>query len=350
MLSSQVRLKQLTFLCRSLSTSLHAGLPIIKAFDLAAGKSFDPRVQRVMRDVVSQLKSGEDVATALRSHAGVFPELMTDMVSVAEQTGALPEVLGSLADHYENNLRLRKDFYGQIALPLIQFVAAICIIAGLIFLLGMIATSRNSEPFDVLGLGLTGAAGAATWLTFWGIALATLFIGYKVAVASLQGQQIVHELLLNIPVIGGCMRAFAIARFSWAFHLTQEAGMPIEDSLDASFRATANGAFTARTQQVISEVMEGEQLTDALTHTHLFPQEFLEIVHVAETSGTVPETLHRLSPQFEDQARRSLRGLAIAAGWLIWLCVATFIIFLIFRIAMWYTNLLQGYVDDAMGA
>lgn len=348
MLSSQVRLKQLTFLCRSLSTSLHAGLPIIKAFDLAAGKAFDPRLQHVMRDVVAQLKSGEDVATALRSHTGVFPELMTDMVSVAEQTGALPEVLASLADHYENNLRLRKDFYGQIALPVIQFVAAIVIIAGLIFLLGMIATSRNSEPFDVLGFGLTGAAGAVTWLTFWGIALATLFIGYKVASASLQGQQIVHEFLLNIPVIGGCMRAFAIARFSWAFHLTQEAGMPIEDSLDASFRATANGAFTARKPQVISDVMEGEQLTDALGHTHLFPQEFIEIVHVAETSGTVPETLHRLSPQFEDQARRSLRALATAAGWLIWLSVASFIIFLIFRIAMWYVNLLQGAVDEAM--
>jgi type IV pilus assembly protein PilC len=350
MFSSQIRLRQLTFLCRSLSTSLHAGVPIIKAFDLAAGKALDPRLRNVMQDVVTQLKSGEDVATAMRSHSGVFPELMTDMVSVAEQTGSLPEVLASLADHYENNLRLRKDFYGQIALPVIQFVAAIFIIAGLLFLLGMIATSRNSQPFDVLGFGLTGAAGAATWLMLWGILLASLFVGYKVAVASLHGQQIVHEFLLNIPVIGGCMRSFAIARFSWAFHLTQEAGMPIEDSLDASFRATSNGAFIARTRQVIGEVMEGEHLTDALAHTHLFPQEFIEIVHVAETSGTVPETLHRLSPQFEDQARRSLRGLAIAAGWLIWLCVATFIIFLIFRIAMWYTNLLQGYVDDAMGA
>jgi len=158
----------------------------------------------------------------------------------------------------------------------------------------------------------------------------------------------VHQFLLGVPVIGGCMRSFAVARFAWAFHLTQEAGMPIEDSLDASFRATSNGAFVARSPQVIAEVMEGELLTDALAHAHLFPQEFIELVHVAETSGTVPEALHRLSPQFEDQARRSLRGLAIAAGWLIWACVAMFIIFLIFRIAMWYVDLLQGAVNDAM--
>lgn len=349
MFSQRIPLKQVAFLCRGLSTSLHAGLPIIKAFDLAAGKTLNPQLRNVMRDVVTQLKSGEDVATALRSHTGVFPDLMLDMVSVAEQTGSLPEVLGSLADHYENNLRLRRDFYGQIAIPIIQFAAAIGIVALLIFVLGIIADSRNSEATDFL-FGLKGTGGALKWLTFWGIVLATLFIGYKLAVSTLQGQQFVHQFLLGIPVIGSCLRSFAIARFSWAFHLTQEAGMPVDDSLDASLKATANGAFAARAPQVISEIMEGEHLTDALAHTHLFPQEFIEIVHVGETSGTVPETLHRLSPQFEDQARRSLRAMAIAAGWLIWACVAAFIIFLIFRIVMtFYINPLNEAVKEAMG-
>ncbi|MFO1092073.1 MAG: type II secretion system F family protein [Planctomycetaceae bacterium] len=347
MFSSRISLKQLAFLCRGLSTSLHAGLPIIKAFDLASGKTLNPQLQRVMRDVVSQLKSGEDVAAAMRSHPGVFPDLMLDMVSVAEQTGALPEVLGSLAEHYENNLRLRKDFYGQIAIPVIQFGAAILVIAGLIFLLGLIASSTGTKPLDVLGFGLSGAGGALTWLMFWAIGLSSAYIAYKIAVSSLQGQQFVHQFLLRVPVIGGCLQSFAIARFAWALHLTQEAGMPIDDSLDASLKATANGAFVARAPQVISEVMEGEYLTDALAHTHLFPQEFIELIHVAETSGTVPETLHRLSPQFEDQARRSLRALAAAAGWFIWGCVAMFIVFLVFRIFLWYANLLQGAIDEA---
>ena len=99
----------------------------------------------------------------------------------------------------------------------------------------MIAASTGSEAFDPLGFGLTGASGAAYWLMLWAILLASLFIGYKVLASSLQGQRMVHQFLLGIPVIGGCMRAFAIARFSWAFHLTQEAGMPIDKSIDYSF-------------------------------------------------------------------------------------------------------------------
>ena len=145
------------------------------------------------------------------------------------------------------------------------------------------------------------------------------------------------------------MRSFAVARFSWSYHLTQQAGMAVDESLEASLRATANGAFIARSPQVARDIMDGETLTDALTNCELFPDEFLQIVDTAETSGTVPEALHRLSPQFEDQARRSLRALAMAAGWLTWCGVAAFIIFLVFRIMLWYVGLINEFADEALG-
>jgi type IV pilus assembly protein PilC len=347
MFASRISLRQSALLCRSLGTMLHSGLPIIKAFDMAAAKAPDPRLRAVMRDVVMQLQSGEGVATALGGHTGYFPELMIDMVSVAEQTGSLPEVLRALAEHYENNLRLRRDFLGQIALPVIQFIAAVFIVAGMIWLLGIIAPAN--KQIGALFFGMTGTSGALKWLLGWAMVIVSIFVAYRVAAASLSGRKYVHSALLNVPVVGGCMRAFAIARFSWAFHLTQEAGMAIDDSLDASLKATANGAFIGATGQIVDDVMEGQTLTDALQRSDLFPDEFVQIVHVAETSGTVPEALHRLSPQFEEQARRSLRALAVLAGWLVWMMVAAFIIFLIFRIALWYVGLINAAARGDFG-
>ncbi|MFG0335587.1 MAG: type II secretion system F family protein, partial [Maioricimonas sp. JB049] len=130
----------------------------------------------------------------------------------------------------------------------------------------------------------------------------------------------------------------------WAFHLTQEAGMPIDESIEASLRATANGAFIAATPQMVAEIEEGETLTDAFAHSRLFTNEFIEMVHVGENTGTVPEALHRLSPQFEEQARRSLRALSATVGWLVWLFVAGFIVFAIFSIVLWYVNMLNSFM------
>lgn len=349
MFNPSIKLKPLAVACRSLSTALHAGVPVVRAFNLAGRKSTDPRLRDAMADITTRLKTGEDVATAMQAQGGRFPSLMVDMVHVAEHTGALPEVLQALAEHYENNLRLRKDFIGQITLPVIQLVAAVFIIALLIWLLGIIGASRGTEPIDVLGWGLMGTSGALTWLSWWGMGVAGAVLLYKLATASLAGKAATHKALMRIPVVGGCMQAFAVARFSWAFHLTQEAGMPIEDSLDASLRATSNGAFLNAKRRVIAEVLAGESLTAALANTRLFPEEFIHIVDVAETSGTVPEQLDRMSPQFEDQARRSLRALSSALGWLIWLAVAGFIVFLIFSIALWYVGLIESATREAMG-
>ena len=95
---------------------------------------------------------------------------------------------------------------------------------------------------------------------------------------------------------------------------------------------------------ILESIESGETLTVALAESGLFPDEFIEMVDVGETSGTVPEALHRLSPQFEEQARRSLKTLTAALGMLVWLTVAGFIVFFIFRFVLWYV----GMITDAV--
>ncbi|WP_437230572.1 type II secretion system F family protein [Planctomicrobium sp. SH661] len=342
MFQQQASMRELSRVARNLGVSLHSGISIVKAFELAGRKTSGP-MHAVMEDIVRDLKSGSDVTSALVSHGSFFPELFIGMVQVGESTGSLPEVLKAIGEHYENHLRLRKEFISQITMPVVQFVAAIFIIAGLICLLGWIGQSTG-KTFDVLGWGLMGTSGALIWLGGWVLLIVSAVIGYKFAASTLSGQQAVHRFLLSLPVIGHCMRSFAIARFSWAFHLTQNSGMPIDDSIDSSLRATSNGAFIAAGPQMISSLNAGETLTEAFQESDLFPIEFIEYVMVAEQSGTVPEALDRLSPQFEEDARRSLQSLAAALSWAVWAAVACFIIFIIFTIALWYA----GMIDAAM--
>lgn len=349
MFGSRIPLKQLALVCRSLSTMLHSGVAIHKAFDLAGGKSNDARCREAMRQVSDALRRGRDVSTAMRDQGEAFPDLMIDMISVAEQSGALPEILEGLADHYDNNLQMRKNFIGQIAWPVFQFVAAVFVIALLILVLGIIAEVNqnkglDSKPLDIIPFGLAGVSGALIWLFGVFGTLFSLFVAYQIADRMFAGRRFLDPLLLQVPVLGHCMRSFAIARFSWAFYLTQQTGMPIQNSLDASLRATANGAFIAAGPAMCRRIEAGEDLGAALAASHLFPDDFLQMVHVGETSGTVPEMLHRLSPQFEDQARRSLRALTAALGWGVWIVVALFIIFFIFRFVFWYI----GMLEDAM--
>lgn len=325
---------------------LQSGVPIHKSFRTAAKKSGNPGTRRVFEEIARDLSAGSDVASAMKERGDVFPNLMIDMVSVAEQTGSLPEVLHGLADHYDNLVRIRRNFIGAITWPVFQLVMAVLIIAGVIWLLGLIAQSNGGDPIDVLGWGLTGSKGAGLWLmcTFGGAF--SLVIIYKVVRASFSGQQFLDGVFLKIPVLGSAMQAFAVARFSWAFHITQESGMKIQDSITASMKATANGAFIGAAPMMNAMIESGEDISFAMRQTGLFPEDLIEMVIVAETSGTVPEMLDRMSGQFEDDARRKLEAVAGAVGWLVWVLVAGFIIFVIFSIAMWYIGLINGVLQD----
>mgnify|MGYP006318515307 FL=1 len=88
-------------------------------------------------------------------------------------------------------------------------------------------------------------------------------------------------------------------------------------------------------------------MTDALSVSQLFPEEYLQVVATAEETGTVPEQLDRLSHLFDEEARRAMQRMTAFFSGAIWLSVAILIIFFIFRIAMFYVNMLNDAVKMA---
>lgn len=347
MFGRRIRMESLVLVCRSLSILLSSGVGIKKALKLAAKKTGNERCQKAMRGVFDTVVGGDSLTFGMQQQGNAFPPLMIDMVNVGEQTGSLVEVLKSLSLHYENLIRLRKDFFRQITFPALQLVMAILVIAFLIFILGAIAESFGTKSIEILPGGLTGTTGALTWLAFNFGTFFGLFLLYQWTRHSLVGQKFLDPYLMRIPVLGKCLKSFAIARFSWAFAITQQSGMSIEPSLESSFKATSNGAFIAAHPNVWSMVSAGEPLGDSLAATRLFPEDYIEMVHTAEASGTVPEMLDHLGPQFEEEAQRSLKTLTTSLGYAIWALVAVFIIYMIFRI---FTAAYLGPINDALDA
>ena len=78
----------------------------------------------------------------------------------------------------------------------------------------------------------------------------------------------------------------------------------------------------------------------------LFPHDCIEMIAVAEESGSMPETFKRLAKNYFEQADMALRALVTALTWLIWVCVAAVIIYNIFQFAMIYINALNGALNE----
>jgi type IV pilus assembly protein PilC len=238
---------------------------------------------------------------------------------------------------------LRNRFIALTAWPLFQFLAAVFVMAGLIFILGLIPqeTGQYALHFDPVGFGLSGSEGALLFLgAIFGFLL-LLGVLYFATTRLLRGKGFVDAFLLRVPLVGRCLRALALTRFCLALRLTLETGMPITRALRLSFHATDNAAFIAQVDKANASVKRGDDLTVALTATGLYPEEFRHILSTAEESGRLTEVLRQEAEHYHEEAGRRMTVVTVMLSVMVWLTVAAFIIILIFRFFLAYIGLID---------
>jgi type IV pilus assembly protein PilC len=329
--TTELPLSNLVDLCRVLRHTLGAGLSIVEVFRQQA-RSGLPSVRPVAERICKDLERGASLEEALKHQEGLFPPLFLAMTTVAEQSGNLPEVLGELEGYYQLQQRLRRQFLTGCIKPAVQYILAVCIIACLIWLLGLIADNRGGRPVDPLGVGLVGMNGALIFLFVAAGVPAALGSLYAWARDSGKQRVDVHRFLLGVPALGPCLLALALTRFCLALRLTTEAGMLIADALGLSLKATGNAAFVQRVPQVQDSLRSGNNLTVSLAQVGLFPVEFVQVLAVAEASGQIAEVMSQRSAHYRNEAEHQLTVLTKLAAFAVWLIVAVLIAVAVIRI------------------
>jgi type IV pilus assembly protein PilC len=326
--SSRCPLPALVSWCRTLKHSLGAGLDPLRIFRQQA-KSGPRALRGVAGDIVGHLEKGDSLEDAFAPHRDRFPPLFVELVAVGEKTGRLEDTFDELESYYETSLRVQRDFRSQMAYPAIQFVAAVLIISALIFILGLLGS--KSAP---IGMGLTGTAGALTFLcVMFGGAGAVLF-AFKLSADNVKWRSVLEGMGLMVPGWGPALLSFAVHRFCVAMRMTTEAGLRAEQVLRYSFRATANAAFLRGEGAAVAVAKRGGELHEALAASGApFPEEFRESVLVAEESGQMSEVMERLAENYREEAARRLKLAAQFTGYAVYALVAVFIILAIFSIA-----------------
>jgi len=88
---------------RTLSTLLSSGVPILQALIITRDTSGNVFVAEALNTVHDRVKEGDNIAKPLEA-TKVFPAMVTSMVEVGEETGALPEMLSRIADTYDDEV------------------------------------------------------------------------------------------------------------------------------------------------------------------------------------------------------------------------------------------------------
>ena len=122
-------------LARTLSTLLRGGIPLVSALDVAARSIGNRYFSQQLGTVSREVREGQALSTTL-SGRGLFPSVAVKMVEVGESTGALQEMLTSVADFFDEEIETSLSRFMTVLEPILLVIMGI-VIAGLLLALYM---------------------------------------------------------------------------------------------------------------------------------------------------------------------------------------------------------------------
>jgi type IV pilus assembly protein PilC len=145
-LAGQILLKyQVANFSRMMSTLLAGGLPLVAALETAGPAMSSSVIRKGVESAVEEVRGGQQLSKCMENQH-VFPQLAIEMIEVGESTGALPGMLTSVAEFYEEDVQTALAAALSLIEPVILIVMAV-VVGGVLISLYL--------PIFTLGSGLS---------------------------------------------------------------------------------------------------------------------------------------------------------------------------------------------------
>jgi type IV pilus assembly protein PilC len=305
---NRVPYKSVVFFTRQLATMVGQGVPLSKALDQLT-KGEKPVFQKVIQQIADDIATGLTLSDALARHRGAFSPMYVAVVHSGEVAGALDKVLDGLANYMESVEIMRGKVKTAMRYPI--FIAGFVsfMMAGILW--------KLVPTFEKIYNGLNAELPLPTKLLirvsqlfrhqfpFVVLLVVALFIGYKALMTQDRFKISMQKYLLRVPVFGGILQKNIWATYCRTMALLMGAGTPILKATEIAGSAVNNSYFSKGLEQVYSNLRKGDQLSDAMETSGLFPVLVIQLAATGESTGKV-DTLLEKAAEFYEREMRSI--------------------------------------------
>ena len=127
-----IKAADIALFTRQLATMMKAGVPLIQSFEIVADGIENPRMQKLVNAVRSDVASGNALAGALARHPEQFDDLFCSLVASGESSGTLETMLDRVATYKEKTEQLKAKIKKALTYPIAIMAVAMVVTALLL--------------------------------------------------------------------------------------------------------------------------------------------------------------------------------------------------------------------------
>ena len=312
-ITDRVKLKDLSVMARQLATMITSGLTLLRALSILTDQTENPALAKILGQVRNDVETGSSLSVALTKHKDTFPPLMINMIKAGEVGGFLDQVLLSVANNFEAEVKLNGKIKSAMTYPVVVFVIAILAVVGMLLFIvpvfaGLFDSLGGELPFMTQIL-----VGMSQLLKWTGgpiaVGLIALFIWWGKNKNDPNVRAKVDPLKLKAPVFGPLTQKIAISRFTRNFGTMIRAGVPILQALDIVAATSGNYVVERAVRAVQESVRTGQSLAGPLAQHPVFPPMVVQMMAVGEDTGALDSMLEKISQFYDEEVEATTEAL-----------------------------------------
>ena len=299
--------------CRQFSTMIDAGLPIIQCLDILHAQNDNKTFKKMLKDVKSNVESGQTLAEALRKYPKQFDDLFVNMISAGEAGGILDMILRRLSAYLEKAAKLKAKIKGGMTYPLVTIVIAIVVVS----IIMVFVIPVFEEMFSGMGSALPAATQIVVNLSrtiksniFYIIGAAIIFIyAMRRFYRTEKGRVLMDDFVLKIPLFGDLIRKAAVAKFTRTTGTMLSSGVAILDALEIVAKTAGNKTIEKAVFDTRTAIAEGRTMSDPLAESGVFPSMVCQMIAVGESTGALDAMLTKIADFYEEEVDQAVENL-----------------------------------------
>jgi len=296
-----------------LAIMVETGVTLVDALDCIASQATKPNVKRLVEDLNSTVRSGNDLSSALARHPRSFPRLYVALIRAAEKSGMLSKLLHRATQYLRDEHDVIRRVRGALTYPGIMFAFA-C--STTLFLLAVVlprfttiyANKGAALPVPTKVLMAISSFIVGHW--------PTLLLGTIAAVAafwfyihSTGGRRVWHAVQLHIPLMGNMFRSLHLARGMRMIGTMATAGINLVDCVSTANELCGNVHYQSMWSNVSNRIQEGKPMAEALANSSLVPRAVAQMIHSGEKGGKLGQVMEQVANYAEQELKEKIADL-----------------------------------------
>jgi type IV pilus assembly protein PilC len=305
--------RELGLFTKQFSLMIENGIPMLQALQMLRDQQRKLDFSETIEQIITAIEQGSSLTDALEPFPHVFDSLYVAMARAGEASGRLDVILKQLVTYIEKAAKLKAQVKSAMAYPLIILIVAIGVVTLLlVFVVPSFAkqfaeSGQQIPSLTQLVIDMSNAL-LDNWMEIL-IGLAASALGLRYYIGTDNGRKMFDRMILKAPIIGEVMIRIAVGRFCSTMSTMLSSGVSILEALTICATSSGNKSVESFVLNVREEISKGSTFADPLGQGGFFPKMVVSMVAVGESTGTLDETLKKVTDIYEEEVDNAIAAM-----------------------------------------